>query len=178
MTAKRTMSCDPVSGRRRTSPQDAHAIRMKNQERGLLSIEPLGPIARRARKQGLPVSCIFQRTKGHSTVSYTKRSSLIINGHSCLISTMTSTDRERYRSTPSHMTLRAIDLQGVEIVIFRTAVKGFPERIFIVPKERLQRTHRPNGSQSLLVCIPLALDTPQQRLDLWAYEDAWHLLKI
>ena len=108
----------------------------------------------------------------------------LINGHPCVVSNPRMRSRTHKLHSKRWITYSSMSrrvLGSVEVAIIHTTVEGFPEHTFVIPSAVLLGAYfGPGQSVVKHICIPVerlpVYKNRTHRVDVWPYEDAWHLL--
>lgn len=168
----------PVLGIKRPPNQVARINRVKKQARNLLSDSSVEPIARRAREQGLPVSCILSRIKKNGFQEiYTRRNAITINGYQCLIVPIRNLQKNIDGEISMFITIHINphNLKNIEFVILHMVIPGRNQKRYIIPVHQINRIQNQTLTKRTILQISLnpSIDS-QQKLE--KYDDAWGIL--
>ena len=111
-----------------------------------------------------------------------KIKSLMVNNHLCSVlqARRTKNDKGSRRFYAQFAVARSV-LERVDAVIFHCAPPGMQRRIFVVPQDVILALFGTTSGRTVSLYFPLrklpVYRNQRPRVDLWQYEDAWHLLK-
>lgn len=171
---------DGVEGKKRmvSAIQKRRTFSSRKIEEELFQTEPLKTVVGQAINAGHNVSCFPVRNSGLK-VSPKK---ININNSGCLIKTVTSV----FIPTGSKKTYAHsfIILDGKEknpdFVIFYIKIKGYPQRIFIVPYDVIKYVCCNQKNKQKCLNIPTEKTQIYKnrfpKINWWEYENAWHLI--
>ena len=168
----------PVLGIKRPPNQVIRINRVKKQSRSLLSDTSVEPIARRAREQGLSVSCILSRTKSNGFQEiYTRRNAITINGYQCLIVPIRNLQKNVDGEISMFITtsINQNNIKNIEFVILHIVIPGRNQKHYIVPIHRIKHIQNKESAKRIILQISLnpSIDSHQK---LEKYDGAWGLL--
>ncbi len=146
-------------------------------EKELFSKKPFSSIVGSAKLAGCDVHITSSNENGH-----VKLKQLLVNGHLCSLKTMsTSFTPPGGNRSFVHASVGKPTDEKIRFIIFYYKVKGFPERIFVVPYKIIEDIFfKSKNKKRVDLNIPTkkcpVYNNRTPLLDWWGYENAWHLI--
>lgn len=146
------------------------------------------PVMRTIKESAENAGCVVETIPylDHGSASYAcavKSMVLVINGHRCSVHHPTAFSKSSPRSKRLYGRVQLCykAICNTEGTIIYTNLADFPEHIFVIPSSVLRRVYfTPPSDRPRDLTLPAeklpVYKNKSPRLDIWKYEDAWHLL--
>src|SRR3989344_4995877 len=145
----------------------------------------MGVVAEKARAAGCTVEAALC-LKGGKPTGRIEKHTLLVNGHRCAVhySFVGAKPSANCMRTYARFNINTEKARVADAVILHSAVAGFDEHLFVIPREALRPVlESPRKRQE---CVFIFLPTQQlpvyrnirPRIDWWRYAEGWHLLPL